>query len=115
MINNMIVIIVVSVLSSTGLFTLIQFLISRHDKKKGVLAEIRGDIKELKEFNKEERLGLLRIQLMTLMHVHPENISDIMTVAEEYFDHKGNWYMSSLFKEFLIGKGMEVPTWMEPR
>jgi len=106
--------IILAVLGSTGLFTFIQFLITHHDKKKGVLAEIRKDIKELKQFNKDERLDLLRIQLMTLTHIHPENVMEIMEVAEEYFmKHNGNWYMSSLFKEYLEKQGMDVPLWMK--
>ena len=106
--------IILAVLGSTGLFTFIQFLITHHDKKKGVLAEIRKDIKELKQFSKDERLDLLRIQLMTLTHIHPENIVEIMEVAEEYFmKHNGDWYMSSLFKEYLENQGMEVPLWMK--
>lgn len=106
--------IILAVLGSTGLFTFIQFLITHHDKKKGVLAEIRKDIKELKQFNKDERLDLLRIQLMTLTHIHPENVVEIMEVAEEYFmKHSGNWYMSSLFKEYLEKQGMDIPLWMK--
>lgn len=106
--------IILAVLGSTGLFTFVQFLITHHDKKKGVLAEIRKDIKELKQFSKDERLDLLRIQLMTLTHIHPENIVEIMEVAEEYFmKYSGDWYMSSLFKEYLENQGMEVPLWMK--
>lgn len=106
--------IILAVLGSTGLFTFIQFLITHHDKKKGVLAEIRKDIKELKQFSKDERLDLLRIQLMTLTHIHPENVVEIMEVAEEYFmKHNGDWYMSSLFKEYLENQGMDVPLWMK--
>ena len=106
--------IILAVLGSTGLFTFIQFLITHHDKKKGVLAEIRKDIKELKQFSKDERLDLLRIQLMTLTHIHPENVVEIMEVAEEYFmKYNGDWYMSSLFKEYLENQGMEVPLWMK--
>ena len=106
--------IVLAVLGSTGLFTLIQFLITRHDKKKGIIAEMAKDIKELKAFNQEERLDLLRIQLMTLIHIHPENVVEIMEVAEEYFmKHHGNWYMSSLFKEYLESQNMELPLWMK--
>ena len=106
--------IILAVLGSTGLFTFIQFLITHHDKKKGVLAEIRKDIKELKQFSKDERLDLLRIQLMTLTHIHPENVVEIMEVAEEYFmKYSGDWYMSSLFKEYLENQGMDVPLWMK--
>lgn len=106
--------VILAVLGSTGLFTFIQFLISRHDRKKGILAEMSKDIKELKQFNKDERLDLLRIQLMTLTHIHPENVVEIMEVAEEYFmKHNGDWYMSSLFKEYLENQGMEVPLWMK--
>lgn len=111
--QNIVIVIILAVLGSTGLFTFIQFLISRHDKKKGVIAEIRNDIKELKEANKEERRDLLRIQLMTLIHIHPEDISDVMAVAEEYFiKHTGNWYMSSIFRQYMDENNIEHPIWM---
>ena len=100
-------------LGSTALFTFIQFLMTRHDKKKGLMAQIAKDIKELKKFNQEERLDLLRIQLITLIHIHPENISEIMSVADEYFTkYQGNWYMSSIFNKYLDEKKIEHPLWM---
>lgn len=106
--------IILSILGSTAFFTFIQFLITRHDKKKGMLAEIAKDIKDLKRYNQEERLDLLRIQLMTLIHIHPENTVEIMQVAEEYFmKYNGNWYMSSIFKEYLNSQQIESPIWMK--
>lgn len=40
---------VIAVLGSTGLFTLIQFLIKRHDEKKGVLSTIKEELASLKK------------------------------------------------------------------
>jgi len=103
----------IAILTSQAIFTFIQFMISRHDKKKGILAEMQKDIKELKTFNQEERRDLKRIQLMTLIHVHPEDVSDIMEVAEEYFKNlDGNWYMSSIFQQYLDENKIEHPLWM---
>jgi len=103
-----------AIVTSQALFTFAQFLISRHDKKKGILAEIKKDIKALKEFNKDESRDLKRLQLMTLIHIHPEDVSDIMEVAEEYFVNlDGNWYMSSIFRQYLDENKIEHPIWMK--
>ena len=106
--------IVLAILGSTAFFTFIQFLILRHDRKKGVLAKIMEAIEELKKFNEEERCDLLRIQLMTLIHIHPENVVEIMEIAEEYFlKHHGNWYMSSIFRKYMEDSNLDVPLWMK--
>lgn len=103
----------IAIATSQAIFSFFQFLISHHDKKKGVIAEMRNDIKELKKANKEERQDLLRIQLMTLIHIHPEDVSDVMSVAEDYFvKHAGDWYMSSIFRQYLDENKIEHPIWM---
>ena len=106
--------VITSILSSTAFFAFIQFLIQRHDRKKGVLGELIRDIKGLKEDILELKKDMLRTQLMDMMHIHPEDVSDIMDLAEEYFVAvKGNWYMSSVFKQWLVERDIEEPIWMK--
>lgn len=106
--------VIISIVCSTGFFAFVQFLIQRHDKKKGVLGELIKDIKGLKDDMLELKKDMLRTQLMDMIHIHPEDVSDIMDLAEEYFvSVKGNWYMSSIFKQWLVERDIEEPIWMK--
>ena len=106
--------VILSILGSTSFFAFVQFLIQRHDKKKGVVAELIRTIKELKDDVDVLKTDMLRTQLMDMIHIHPEDVSDIMDLAEEYFVKvNGNWYMSSVFKEWLIEHDIEEPIWMK--
>lgn len=83
--------IVVSVLTSNGLFALIQFLLSRHDSKKNV----KGKLAVL------EKDGL-RTQLLLLILLRPDEHTEILRIAEHYFKVlQGNWYMTSIFNKWL--------------
>ena len=101
-------------LGSQALFTFIQFLITRHDQKKGCLASIIKDIKEIKETRIEEKKDLLRMQLLSLIHICPDNTLEIMLVAEKYFKElKGDWYMSSMFRNYLNDRKLATPLWVK--
>jgi hypothetical protein len=94
------------VFGSAGLFALIQFLISRHDKKHDRLQEIE------KQLNKTEA-DSVRMQLLFLVTQMPEEHQEIMTVGEHYFsDLKKNWYMTSLFQKWCDKEHLEVPIWV---
>lgn len=102
------------IFGSQALFTFIQFLITRHDQKKGCLASIIKDIKEIKETRIEEKKDLLRMQLLSLIHICPDNTLEIMLVAERYFKElQGDWYMSSIFKQYLTEKKLATPLWVK--
>lgn len=50
-----ITVIICTALGSAGAFSLIQFLITRHDAKKGALAEIKKEIAEMKRAREEDK------------------------------------------------------------
>jgi len=96
-----------AVLSSAGLFALIQFLISRHDKKHDRLEKIE------KQLSKTEA-DSVRMQLLFLISQMPEEHQEILTVGEHYFvDLRKNWYATSLFSKWCEKEGVPVPGWFE--
>lgn len=50
-----------------------------------------------------------RSQLLTLMSDYPENESEILKVANYYFQElNGDWYMTSLFTKWAESRGIDV-------
>lgn len=99
--------IILAILGSNGLFALIQFLITRWDTRKA----IEGRLKHL------ERDGL-RTQLLIMLLLKPNEQTEILTLAERYFKKPpnglgGNWYMTSMFKNWLEEYTVLKPEWFE--
>jgi len=122
-VGEIIVTIIVSCVGSSALFGFVQFLISRRDKKKGGMAKLIESIDELKEANKNSensskqmQLDICRLQLMTLIHMAPKNVANILELGKHYFvDLKGDSYLSTLFSQWLRDQHLEesVPEWFE--
>lgn len=90
-----IIFIIVTCLSSTGLFSLIQFLLSRK-------SNTQKDIEELK-------IAVSRIQLMNLMQNDPKNRDTILREAEHYFiELKGDGYMANEFSKWASTNGFDI-------
>lgn len=102
-----------SILGSAGLVGFIEFLIRRHDKKKGIMSRIEKTLINLDKRVDEVDLGLLRVQLLTLMNHYENDLYQIMLVAEKYFTNGGDWYMSSLFEKFIKEHKLETPIWFK--
>lgn len=96
---------VIAAIGSGSLLLFAQFLIERRDRKKGQLAKI------IKQLDKQER-DSCRTQMLLLMKDYPEEKSELFTIAEHYFkDLHGNWYMTTLFKNYLKENDIEPPLW----
>lgn len=90
-----------------GLIGLIQFLITRHDKKKDDKEEIK------KKLDKNERDNI-RLQLLFLITHFPDGVQEIMKCAEHYFRVlKGDWYMTSIFNKYLVSNDIAKPEWFD--
>ena len=70
-----------SILGSAGLFSLIQFLINRHDKNNDDLFIIKRDIKSLKDTQDQVILRVTRMELLNLIDKQPNNIDAILQVS----------------------------------
>ena len=55
-----------------------------------------------------------RTQMLLLMADYQTNVSELMRVAEHYFkDIGGDWYMTTMFREYLKSKDINEPYWFE--
>lgn len=103
--RDTIIVAVISAMTSGGVLAFLQFMITRHDTKKGIGSTLR----------KLEKDGL-RTQLLLLILLKPEEKKEILTLGERYFSKPpkgldGNWYMTDMFKKWLKEKGHSNPDW----
>lgn len=99
--------IILACLGSTGLFSFIQFLIQRKDKKNGELYQIKSTLNKLEK-------DTCRTQMLLLMSDYPEEKKELLTLAEHYFSHlKGNFYMESIFQDWLKKNNVPTPKWFK--
>ena len=74
---------------------------------------IVGAISKRSKLKKLER-DTVRLQLLFLMKIMPEEEQELMTLGEYYFDTlKANWYLSTLFDKHLKQRGIERPAWFK--
>ena len=100
---NTVVTIVLSMFASTGLFTLVQFLINRHDNKKNIK-------KRLDKIEKDS----VRLQLLFLIKLMPTETQEIMECAQHYFkDLDANWYASPIFYKWMREYKVARPEWFK--
>lgn len=104
--------ILIAVLGGGNLILFIKFLIERHDKKvEKEEDEKKDDIKNT--LNKLEKDGL-RTQLLLLILIKPEEKTEILRLAEHYFKVlHGNWYMTSIFNNWLKAENVANPEWFD--
>lgn len=74
-----------AVLGSTGFFGIIQYLISRHDNKKGELIAIRKALETLEQQGVKNELATTRLQLLWMIQSQPANHDTILRTANRYF------------------------------
>ena len=104
--------ILLGVLGGGNLVLFIKFLIERHDRKKE-----KAEDKE-QEGIKNKLLVLekdgLRTQLLLLILIRPDEQTEILRIAEHYFKVlHGNWYMTSIFNNWLKAHEVAEPEWFE--
>jgi len=112
--NDVFLTIVLACIGSSGLTSLLQFLISRKDKKEEKKEEIMKELKEIKSMCSVQEKDICRTQLLLLISNYPEDTSEIMKLAEHYFKVlKANWYMSSIFNSWLKNNNLTKPEWFD--
>ena len=101
--------IITTILSSAGLFGLVQFFVTRNDRKKNNLGRIESEIKALKKSQDDTNTRVTRIELLGLMRDDPENIDAILQVAEYYFiELDGNAYVHAMFENWAVKHGVAI-------
>lgn len=97
--------IIMAIVGSTALSQLITFFVQRHDTKKNF-----G-----KRMDKLEKDGI-RTQLLLLLLFSPEEKKEILTIGQHYFETlQGNWYMTSMFNNWLKTKKIAEPDWFDSK
>lgn len=95
--------VIATILGSAGLFSLVQFLITRHDQQKNGLKGVIKELNIIKDRQDDQALRVSRIELTTLIRDDPDNIDAIIQVAEEYFIVlAGNAYAHTMFEKWAI-------------
>lgn len=104
--------ILLTALASSGFFGLIQFLVTRHDQKKGKAKQLTDLIEGLKKKIDRQERDSCRTQLLLLLSDFPDMTEEILKVAEHYFkDLDANWYMTTLFAKWCRKANIELPSW----
>lgn len=117
--------IIVAICGCTAFWQLIDHILEARRKQKfdidEAVKEIQLDMVLLKDSQEQMKHSLtktekdsVRTQLLVLMSDYPDNVSEIMNVAQHYFsDISGNWYMTSMFNKWLISRGLGKPEWFK--
>lgn len=87
---------------------IIQFFVNRHDNN--IERKVDKIISEQKKSEKDS----LRVQLLVMMNLMPEDKDEIMQLAQRYFGElKGDWFYSSLFNKWMKDNYIEKPIWFK--
>lgn len=104
-----IALIISGVLGSAGVFSLIQFLISRHDHNKDDLGAIKNDLDSIKTGQTNLNIRVTRMELTNLIQNDSDNLDAILQVAEYYFiDLDGDAYAHAVFEKWATEHGVAI-------
>lgn len=104
-----ILLLISAILSSAGVFSLIQFLISRHDSKKEDLQSIKRELNSIKNGQDGMNIRVTRMELTNLIQNDSENIDAILQVAEYYFiELDGNAYAHAMFESWATKHNVAI-------
>lgn len=102
-------VILVTILSSAGLFGLIQFLIARHDSRNSDFDYVKREISSIKKSQDDTNIRVTRMELLGLMRNDPDNVDAILQVAEYYFiELDGNAYAHATFEKWAVDHGVAI-------
>lgn len=101
--TEIILAIVTTIVGSEALVRLIIFFVERKDGKRGLK-------NQLIKLEKDS----CRTQMLVMLSDYPDEKNEIMTLAEHYFkDLKGNWYMTTIFAQWLKKNNIVNPVWFK--
>lgn len=105
---------VIAVISSGALSALISGIFTLIQNRKGKLAKIEANIKQLKEQQATAEKDALRTQLLLMIRIYPDEVTDILRLAEHYFkDLEGNWVLTNIFANWMKEKDIQMPAWFK--
>ncbi len=102
--------IIIAVISSNFLVEIARYALGKMKANNKLDERFNLLEKKLAKIEKDS----VRNQLMNLIHDYPDRKDEIMEVAQHYFeDLKGNWYMTSMFKDWLEVEHIDKPSWIK--
>ena len=91
--------IIISIIGSGGFAAIVSAIITAIGRRS-----------KLKKLEKDT----VRLQLLFLMYIMPDEKQELMTLAQYYFETlKADWYLSSLFERWLQAHNMPRPSWFK--
>lgn len=101
--------VITSIFGSAGLFSLIQYLISRHDKKNNGMIQIKNHLNKIEEKCDRNELATTRLQLIFLIETQPDNKDTILQTAQRYFiELDGNGEAWAVFDTWAKEKKLDL-------
>lgn len=96
--DSVVVAVISSALGSAGLFSLLQFLITRKDKKEEDRCHYTAQLNRIEQKTMQNEKAIVRLQLIYLIHEQPQNKDTILLTAQRYFiELDGNGEAWSIF------------------
>ncbi len=115
MTESIIVPIILGVIASGGIWTFIQYLISRKDNKNDTLEAIKKKVDKIDADNVKNEKDSLRTQLLLMIIAFPDEKAEILELAKHYFaDLKGNWFATPIFNRWCEKHNIE-PEWFNKK
>ena len=107
--DALIIAVVSSALGSTGLFSLIQFLMNRKDKKEEDKCQYSAQLNRIEARTVANEKAITRLQLIYLIHEQPDNKDTILMTAQRYFiELDGNGEAWAVFDEWAKTKKLDL-------
>lgn len=107
--DSVIVAVISSALGSVGLFSFIQFLINRYDKKGEDRCQYTAQLNRIESKTTQNEKAIVRLQLIYLIHEQPENRDTILLTAQRYFiELDGNGEAWAVFDEWAKAKKLDL-------
>ena len=75
----------VAILGSTALFSFLQYMITRHDKKHDSMSSCKAQLDRIEKKCDRNELATTRLQLFFLIKTQPSNEDAIEATAQRYF------------------------------
>jgi hypothetical protein len=108
--------VVISVLGSGAFATLATALINALSNRKSKLKKIEGQLTAIDQKLIKSEKDTLRTQLLIMLSDYPDEVQEIMIIAQHYFgDLKGDWYATSLFNRWITENNIAEPSWFDSK
>ena len=106
--------VIVAIIGSGTLSALIAGIFNLIVNRKGRLGAIEGKLNSIEQNQGIAEKDALRTQLLLMMSDYPDEVQEILRLAERYFkDLNGDWYATVLFNKWLIRKQIAKPEWFK--